>query len=784
MSVVRRVVSPAKATSSSRRSPFPCRGAAGRAARGMTLLAVLAIVRWAAADPPPLAPIRPVADVPFEQEYREPFVAWSQPNEQGRVGLAFDGSGALWAAVPWGVQSLGDGVWQAAGGHVLDGPAFALQPEGQALWIGGWDGLYRQSQGEIARAGFDGQPLGVVRATGGELFVGGPDGLWRRAGSPWTEIKGYFSLTLNDVAQLDDTLWIATERGLFAWRDGRTQRIFRRDEIASGDARSLAVSATGELWIGSSGGIDVYVRGRPARRFTGAEGLPCTDVRRLKFDERGVLWAATAEGLARYDGSRWTWRASLRWLPANDVLDVAVQDARTERRTVAAATRGGLALLKTRPMTLAEKAEFYGQLVRARHVRKPGLVEVCLLRRPGDLSSYAPTDTDNDGLFTGLYVAAEAFRYAATGDPQAAANARQGYQALELLQTVTGTPGFVARTVIPRDWTHMADPNRTYTPQQAAVERIGNPRFKRVENRWRDSADGQWLWKGDTSSDEITGHYFAYALYYDLVAADDAERQRVAEQVRRITDAILEAGYTLRDIDGQPTLWGVWAPERLRDDPNWQPERGSNSVEILSFLAVAHHVTGDEKYLRELVRLFDEHGYRDLILEPKLSAPAEFTYIDDQLLALSYRGLLAYDTDPRRRAVYLQSLRNWFDVVRGDHSPLYAFVYGGVMGGEFGADACVEYLRDSPLDMIDWTVDNRFREDVRLVRAPVVDRWQTDRLLPPSERALNKWDGDPYQALHGGGGHTESSSVHWLLPYWMGRYYGIVEAPSPGGTTG
>jgi hypothetical protein len=77
--------------------------------------------------------------------------------------------------------------------------------------------------------------------------------------------------------------------------------------------------------------------------------------------------------------------------------------------------------------------------------------------------------------------------------------------------------------------------------------------------------------------------------------------------------------------------------------------------------------------------------------------------------------------------------------------------------------------------MIDWTVDNRWREDVRLVHLPVIEHFQTDRLLPPNERRLNKWDGNPYDASGGSGGTSESSSVHWLLPYWMGRYYGIIQ---------
>jgi hypothetical protein len=715
-------------------------------------------------------PVEAIRDEPFLQEYREPFVTWPQPVDRPRVSLAQDASGVLWSAGPWGAQKLVDGKWRVPEGVAIEGPAFDLESVDSDLWIAAWDGLYRTENGKLVRAGLEGKPLGLVRRSSGRLFAGGPDGLWEHKDGEWTVGPGGFARSLTDVMAVDDTIWVATLRGLFAIRDGETRRIFLPQEITSGVVRTLALAPDGTVWIGTAGGIDVYNNGKPTASFRGDEGLPCTDVWKLKVDSQGAIWAATAKGLARWNGKSWSWRHSQRWLASDDVHDVVV----TDDGTAYIATSGGLAILKRRTMTLADKAEYFEGLVRARHVRPPGLVEHCILKQPGDLASDAPIDTDNDGLFTGLYVGAESLRFAITRDPEAAKHARESYRAMEFLQTVTETPGFVARTVIPSDWGKLSDRNQTYTPQQVATERVANPRFKRVENRWRTSRDGKWFWKGDTSSDEITGHFFAYALYFDLVA-DEAERKRVAAHVRRVTDYIIEGGYTLRDIDGQPTLWGVWSPERLRRDPDWQPERGCNSVEMLSYLAVAHHITRDKKYERELARLFDDERYGELILEPKLWTPSEFTYIDDQLLALSYRGLLAYDRDPRRRKAYLDSLRRWFDVVRHDCSPLYAFVYGGAMGGDVGGPECVEFLRDSPLDMVEWTVDNRAREDVHLVRRPVLEHLQVDRLLPPSERGISKWDKNPYLGVEGSGGHSESSSVYWLLPYWMGRYYGIIE---------
>src|SRR5690606_20849738 len=134
------------------------------------------------------------------------------------------------------------------------------------------------------------------------------------------------------------------------------------------------------------------------------------------------------------------------------------------------------------------------------------------------------------------YLMLEAYRYQATKDPEARRFAREAYEALEFLQTVTGTPGFVARTVVPVEWGapenlnphRFHDRNRTYTDREVADLLVNNPRYKPVEERWRLSEDGKWYWKGDTSSDEMVGHFCAYLIYHELVAESPEEKARVA----------------------------------------------------------------------------------------------------------------------------------------------------------------------------------------------------------------------------------------------------------------
>lgn len=733
---------------------------------------------------PPCRAFEPIADTPFEQEYRDPFYLAGSVAENDVRAIAVDRAGNPWIATMAGVRLLKSGRWHEPPGDRVDGPAFDVLADSQGrVWGAAWNGLYEVQNDALRLVPGPQPPLAKVVETGGTIWAAGPRGVWRREGDNWTKVEGQWASTIHDLAMLDDELWIGTSVGLFRHREGQTNHLFAQVQLFSRDVRGLTTVEAGgkkQLWIGTTGGLDAYEDGRRARGATAQNGLPCSQVQSLCVDSRGTLWIGTKQGLARCQPQenppRWSLRHSLRWLPNDDVRDVAIiSDAAW------VATAGGVACLRRRSMTLADKAEHYQALLRARHVRPPGLVEKCLLAEQGNLATHQPVDTDNDGSFTGMYVAAEAYRYAVTGAADAKQNATEAFRALEFLQTVTGTDGFIARTVIPSDWTRMDDPNREYSPQENAVIWLEEPDWKPVNVRWRPSADGKWLWKGDTSSDEITGHYLAFAVYYDLVA-DEAERPRVAAHVRRVTDYLIAGGFDLRDQDGQPTRWGIWSPQQLNDDPDWWIERGVNSVEMLSYLQTALHITGDQKYADAMQTLVDKHGYAKNALMPQNEDPATFTHIDSELLAHAYPALVNYERDAELREQYLNGVHRWFRLNRRDASPYYQFVYALMSRHpetvEIDRLACAHYLRDVPLDMIQWTVDQRQREDVRLVRRPMVERIQVERLLPPSERALQKWDANPYDAVAGEDGRTENCAVYWLLPYWMGRYLKII-GPAP-----
>ena len=47
--------------------------------------------------------------------------------------------------------------------------------------------------------------------------------------------------------------------------------------------------------------------------------------------------------------------------------------------------------------------------------------------------------------------------------------------------------------------------------------------------------------------------------------------------------------------------------------------------------------------------------------------------------------------------------------------------------------------------------------------------------LPVEERFFSHWNTDPWQLDYGGDGRTLACGSVYLLPYYMGRYHGLIE---------
>jgi hypothetical protein len=93
---------------------------------------------------------------------------------------------------------------------------------------------------------------------------------------------------------------------------------------------------------------------------------------------------------------------------------------------------------------------------------------------------------------------------------------------------------------------------------------------------------------------------------------------------------------------------------------------------------------------------------------------------------------------------------------------------------QFDLEGALWTLRGYPLDLVSWSVQNSHRHDLTQLTANFRNQ-QTQQLLPPDERPISRWNGNPFVLDGGDGGQTELAGDEFLLPYWMGRYLKILD---------
>ena len=739
----------------------------------------------------------------FQQEVARSFTTSNGLPSNDLRAVAITTSGDVYAATARGLARYSPGKWTtvASEGESVE----QVATRGDDVWY--------ISAGRLIRLNGPSFSLPAVKvgrvAIGAKLLLATDAGLYVLGGKKFTLDAGLTRLlgdnkSVRQVAvAADGRLAVAAMSGLFLKRGGGTwSAVYPRNASRSWaphDVRGVTFDSQDRLWFASPQGAGCEAG--DWRLYTGADGLPYSDFTALTAGENGAVWFGTQRGSIRFNGHDWESRQGRRWLPDDDVRSIAV----TNNGDAWFATSAGAGVIERHPMTLAEKAKFYEDEIDKRHRRTPyGYINDVGLKHPGETSEWEQRASDNDGLWTAMYGAGECFAYAATRDPLAKQRAQAAFEALRFLSVVTqggahpAPKGFVARAILPASG---PDPNREDSPARDEQKRAAEDAYwKVISPRWPVSADGKWYWKSDASSDELDGHFFFYALYYDLVADTDEERHRVREHVAAIAEHLIDHDFQLVDHDGHPTRWAVFNPENLNHNFAWREERGTNSLSILAYLKVAGHITGDPRFAAAARWLIEQHAYATNVLIPKAdTGPGSGNQSDDEMIFMNYYNLIRYETDPILRESYTLALYKQWKWERPELNPLFNLIYAASCAGQATEDAfgkrdlspqdngwqeeAVDTLKRFPLDLVDWRLTNSYRQDIiRLPEYIESDRKPgaagyriSGKVLPVDERWVGHWNHDPWELDEGGEGTTLADGGAFLLPYYMGLYLKYIQ---------
>ena len=382
------------------------------------------------------------------------------------------------------------------------------------------------------------------------------------------------------------------------------------------------------------------------------------------------------------------------------------------------------------------------QNIIARHMPHDQIVDP-IFERPDNENIVAYTRCGDAAIWTGHYLAAESFRYRVTKSPDALNNMRRALAGIRYLSEVTGT-GLLARCTFPVD-----SPWATSFSQEEQHNGV-----------YTGTVDGKpYFWVGNTSRDQYIGVFFGLSAAYDA-ADDEALRSAISYFATNLLNFLLDKDWLVRMPNGSISTTFVGRADQqlslLQIGRKLNPRRFDSVYDWNAWLKVS--AVG----VPIAVETLEPH---DSYFKFNLDVATFYSLITgggSGFLVGRYRD--AYDV-----------LRRTLD----DHGNAHFNVIDYAINGPNQArDEETRFLLNEWLrrPRRDFPIDNRGKyaacgENRACQPLPVVDRITTDFL----------WQRSPFQLYIESHGFIEGPGIDYILPYWMGRFYGVItDAGEPG----
>lgn len=341
----------------------------------------------------------------------------------------------------------------------------------------------------------------------------------------------------------------------------------------------------------------------------------------------------------------------------------------------------------------------------------------------------------DSALWTGHWLAAESFRYRVAPSAEALEAARRALGGIQALVGVTGEGNLLARCLLRADSPFSTGPRSE----------------ERQHGEYRGVVDGvDYYWIGNTSRDQYIGVFFGLSVAYELID-DPAMRATIRDLVTRLTGRLLETGWRVVMPSGQVSTV-FW----LRPDQQLAILQVARQVHPERFAAIYADRRRSAAGL-ETIMSVEAQNEHDSYFKFNLAATTWYT-----LIRLEEPGSPKLDS-------YLEAYRRFRSAVQGHGNLFFNVIDRALQGPNTRRDV------ESMELLASWTLRPRrdFRVDLRGVyRACGEDRACEPIPVPERVRTDFLWQRSPFLLYGGGEGTIESPGLDFILPYWMGRFYG------------
>ena len=260
-----------------------------------------------------------------------------------------------------------------------------------------------------------------------------------------------------------------------------------------------------------------------------------------------------------------------------------------------------------------------------------------------------------------------------------------------------------------------------------------------------------YYWLGNTSRDQYCGVFFGLAAAFDMVA-EAGVRSAISSLGTRMLNFLLRNGWNVRMPNGGISTTFLHRPDQQLT--LLQIGRRLNAAQFDTAYAIYRFFLAGSVGVPIAAEVVDDHH----------------SYFKFNLDAINFYNLIRLENSSYRW-LYDQAydiLRRTIDDHRNAH---FNMIDRGLRGPNTARDgATISYLNE-------WLL--RRRRDTYVDRRGIYPACGTDRACSPMRivdrvRTDFLWQRSPFLLFGGGKGRIEGAGIDYTLPYWMGRFYGVI----------